>query len=67
MKKFSHKSLKALAFSASALAFVVAGPANAQDAGSDDVAEEDEEELMNYCKCAARAYNGLECMTEHSV
>jgi len=45
MKKFSHKSLKALAFSASALAFVVAGPANAQDAGSDDVAEEDEEQV----------------------
>ena len=29
--------------------------------------EEDDEELMNCCKCAARAYNGLECMTEHSV
>ncbi|MEM7780120.1 MAG: TonB-dependent receptor [Pseudomonadota bacterium] len=48
MKKFSNNSLKALAFSASALAFVVAGPANAQDEAADEqAAEEDEEEVVD--------------------
>ena len=41
MKKFQSNSLKTLAFSASALAFVVAGPVWAQDA---DAAQDEEEE-----------------------
>ncbi|WP_299191407.1 TonB-dependent receptor [uncultured Erythrobacter sp.] len=44
MKKFQSNSMKALAFSASAIAFVMAGPVNAQDEGADDQAEEEEEE-----------------------
>ena len=47
MKKFHNNSLKALAFSASALAFVVAGPAYAQDTDADDQAEEEEEEQVD--------------------
>lgn len=45
MKKFSNNSLKALAVSASALAFVVAGPAYAQDQAADEAADEDEEQV----------------------
>ncbi len=43
MKKFHSNSIKALAFSASAIAFVIAGPAVAQDA--DQPQDEDEEEV----------------------
>jgi iron complex outermembrane receptor protein len=43
MKKFHSNSIKALAFSASAIAFVVAGPAYAQDAEEPAQAEEEEE------------------------
>lgn len=47
MTKFQSNSLKALAFSASAIAFVVAGPAWAQDAGDqpEGQAEEDPAEV----------------------
>ncbi|MBV7259238.1 TonB-dependent receptor domain-containing protein [Erythrobacter crassostreae] len=45
MKKFHSNSVKALAFSASALAFVVAGPAYAQDEGQEQ--SEDEEEQVD--------------------
>jgi len=44
MKKFHNNSLKALAFSASAIAFVMAGPVNAQD-NSEEGQEEDEEQV----------------------
>lgn len=44
MKKFHSNSMKALAFSASALAFVVAGPAYAQDEDCDPDSEECEDE-----------------------
>lgn len=44
MKKFHNNSLKALAFSASAIAFVVAGPVYAQD-NSEEGQEEDEEQV----------------------
>ena len=44
MRKFSNNSMKALAFSASAIAFVMAGPVSAQSA-DDDQAEEDEEQV----------------------
>lgn len=43
MKKFHSNSIKALAFSASALTFVIAGPAYAQDA--EEPAKEDEEQV----------------------
>ena len=43
MKKFHSNSVKALAFSASALAFVIAGPAYAQDEGEDGQEEAQEE------------------------
>jgi len=43
MKKFQSNSLKALAFSASALAFVVAGPVAAQDADQPEGEEEEEQ------------------------
>lgn len=42
MKKFHSNSIKALAFSASAIAFVIAGPAYAQDA-EERPAEEEEQ------------------------
>ncbi|KPF61980.1 TonB-dependent receptor domain-containing protein [Porphyrobacter sp. AAP60] len=42
MKKFHSNSIKALAFSASAIAFVVAGPVYAQDA--DEPAQDEEEQ-----------------------
>nr|WP_298925904.1 TonB-dependent receptor [uncultured Erythrobacter sp.] len=47
MKKFQSNSVKALAFSASALAFVIAGPAHAQDEGEEgqEQTDEDEEEV----------------------
>ena len=45
MKKFSNNSMKALAFSASAIAFVMAGPVYAQDAGDDQADDEDEEQV----------------------
>ena len=45
MKKFHSNSMKALAFSASALAFVIAGPAYAQDQGEDGQEEEEEEQV----------------------
>ncbi|MFU7528859.1 TonB-dependent receptor domain-containing protein [Qipengyuania sp. ASV99] len=48
MKKFHSNSMKALAFSASAIAFVMAGPVNAQDTGEEgqETAEEEEEEQV---------------------
>ena len=45
MTKFHSNSIKALAFSASAIAFVIAGPAYAQDA--DEPAQEEEEEKVS--------------------
>ncbi|MEM7690530.1 MAG: TonB-dependent receptor [Pseudomonadota bacterium] len=45
MKTFHTNSLKALAFSASALAFVIAGPVAAQDQVEDEQAEEEEEQV----------------------
>ena len=45
MKKFHSNSMKALAFSASALAFVMAGPVYAQDEGEDGQEEEEEEQV----------------------
>ncbi len=45
MKKFHNNSIKALAFSASAIAFVMAGPVYAQDT-DEDVQEEEEEEAV---------------------
>ena len=45
MKKFHSNSMKALAFSASALAFVIAGPAYAQDAADEGQEEEEEEQV----------------------
>ncbi|WP_296717590.1 TonB-dependent receptor [Erythrobacter sp.] len=45
MKKFQSNSIKALAFSASAIAFVIAGPVWAQDA--DQPVEEEEEEQVD--------------------
>lgn len=43
MKKFHSNSMKALAFSASAIAFVMAGPVSAQDEGGDGQEEDDEQ------------------------
>ncbi|GMN03274.1 TonB-dependent receptor domain-containing protein [Erythrobacter sp. MTPC3] len=40
MKKFNSNSVKALAFSASAIAFVMAGPVYAQDEGEEEAQEE---------------------------
>ncbi len=45
MKKFHSNSLKALAFSASAIAFVVAGPVYAQDEEPEAQEEEEEEQV----------------------
>ncbi len=45
MKKFHSNSIKALAFSASAIAFVVAGPVYAQDA--EEPAQDEEEEQVD--------------------
>ncbi|WP_108791713.1 TonB-dependent receptor domain-containing protein [Erythrobacter sp. Alg231-14] len=45
MKKFHNNSMKALAFSASAIAFVMAGPVSAQDAGDEGSEEEEEEQV----------------------
>lgn len=45
MKKSHINTMKALAFSASALAFVAAGPAFAQDTGEDEQQEEEEEDV----------------------
>lgn len=45
MKKFHSNSLKALAFSASVIAFAVAGPASAQD--EEAPAQEEEEEVVD--------------------
>ncbi len=45
MKKFHSNSIKALAFSASALTFAIAGPVYAQDA--DEGAQEEEEEQVD--------------------
>ena len=45
MKKFHSNSMKALAFSASALAFVIAGPAYAQDEEGQEEGEEEEEQV----------------------
>lgn len=49
MKKFHSKSVKALAFSASAIAFVMAGPVSAQDEAEEgqEQAEEEEEEQVD--------------------
>ena len=44
MKKFHSNSMKALAFSASAIAFVIAGPAYAQDEEGQEQGEEEEEQ-----------------------
>ncbi len=43
MKKFHSNSMKALAFSASAIAFVMAGPVSAQDAAEEGQEEEEEQ------------------------
>ena len=43
MTKFHSNSIKALAFSASAIAFVIAGPAYAQDAEEQPQEEEEEQ------------------------
>ena len=43
MKKFHNTSMKALAYSASAIAFVIAGPVMAQDA--EEQPEEEEEQV----------------------
>ncbi len=45
MKTFHKSSLKALAFSASALAFVIAGPVAAQEQTEEEQAEEEEEQV----------------------
>lgn len=45
MKKFQSNSIKSLAFSASAIAFVVAGPAFAQDADGAEESQEEEEQV----------------------
>ncbi len=45
MKKFHSNSIKALAFSASAIAFVMAGPVSAQDAADEGQEEEEEEQV----------------------
>ncbi len=45
MKKFHNNSMKALAFSASAIAFVMAGPVSAQDAAEEGQEEEEEEQV----------------------
>ncbi len=45
MKKFHNTSMKALAYSASAIAFVIAGPVMAQDA--DDQPDDEEEEQVD--------------------
>jgi len=47
MKKFHNNSMKALAFSASAIAFVVAGPVYAQDEDGQEQGEEEEEEQVD--------------------
>lgn len=47
MKKFQSNSIKALAFSASAIAFVIAGPVLAQDSDAQPQQEEDEEENVD--------------------
>ncbi len=47
MKKFHSNSIKALAFSASAIAFVIAGPVYAQDAEEQPAAEDQEEEPVS--------------------
>ncbi|QUL36613.1 TonB-dependent receptor domain-containing protein [Erythrobacter sp. JK5] len=44
MKKFHSNSMKALAFSASAIAFVMAGPVSAQDEGEEDQAQSEDDE-----------------------
>jgi iron complex outermembrane receptor protein len=56
MKKFQSNSLKALAFSASAIAFVVAGPVWAQDA--DQPQDEEEEEVDVTTDASGRAGSG---------
>lgn len=45
MKKFHSNSIKALAFSASAIAFAVAGPVYAQDAADAEEPQEEEEQV----------------------
>ena len=45
MKKFSSNSMKALTFSASAIAMVVAGPALAQDASEDEQEQTEDEQV----------------------
>ena len=47
MKKFNSNTAKALAFSASALAFVIAGPVAAQDEQQEETTEEEEEEQVD--------------------
>ncbi|UYV17164.1 TonB-dependent receptor domain-containing protein [Porphyrobacter sp. ULC335] len=53
MKKFHSNSIKALAFSASAIAFVIAGPVYAQDAEEQPAAEDQEEEPADVTTDAA--------------
>lgn len=52
MTKFNSNSIKALAFSASAIAFVIAGPAYAQDADEQPQEEEEEEEQVDVTTAA---------------
>jgi iron complex outermembrane receptor protein len=47
MKKFHSNSIKSLALSASAIAFVIAGPAFAQDAEDAEKPQEEEEEQVD--------------------
>lgn len=47
MKKFHSNSIKALAFSASAIAFVIAGPAYAQDAEQPQEEEEEQADVTS--------------------
>ncbi len=56
MKKFHSNSIKALAFSASAIAFVIAGPAYAQDA-EEQPAEEEEQVDVTEGEAADAAAN----------
>ncbi|MBO6945383.1 TonB-dependent receptor [Altererythrobacter sp.] len=57
MKKFQSNSVKALAFSASAIAFAIAGPAYAQDA--EDGQEEEEVDITEDGESAADSQGGI--------
>lgn len=57
MRKFQSSSVKALAFSASAIAFAIAGPAYAQDA--EEGQEEEEVEVTEDGESAAAPQGGI--------